>query len=201
MITHIIGGALGLVVLAVAVIVSLVHKNLWSMIGGIIYGLSMIALYSVSSVYHGLKPCTGKKVMQVIDHCTIFLLIAGTYTPVLLCSIRPLYPVIAWGILAAQWLIAAFGMIFTAIDHKRYGKLAMCCYIVMGWSIVIALKPTYIAVGKSCFLWLLAGGMAYTAGAVFYGLGSRKPWLHTVFHIFVDIGSIFQAIAILFYVL
>ena len=201
MVTHIVGGGMGVVVLCAAIIISVIKGNAWSLVGGIIYGVSMIALYSVSSVYHGLKPCTGKKVMQVVDHCTIFLLIAGTYTPVLLSALRPLYPKLAWGILIAEWLIAAVGATFTGIDPERYGKFAMVCYIGMGWLIMLAIKPTYIAVGNAAFLLLLFGGISYTVGAVCYGIGDKNPWMHTVFHVFVDLGSILQAIAILFYVL
>ena len=173
----------------------------WKMLSFAIYGASMIVLYSVSSVYHGLKPSMGKKVMQVIDHCTIYLLIVGTYTPILLAAIRPAHPAIAWVIFGAEWALAAFAAVFTAIDHKQYGKLSMCCYIGMGWLVVLALKPSLDALGKAGFLWLLAGGIAYTVGAILYGLGKKNPALHTVFHLFVDAGSLLQAVCILKYVL
>lgn len=198
--THIVGGAIGVIILVLSVILSVIHKNAWSVVGSIIYGFSMIALYTVSSVYHGLKPGYAKKVMQVVDHCTIYLLIAGTYTPILLTSIRPLYPHIAWGILAAEWILAAVAAVFTAIDHNHYKKLSMTCYIGMGWLIVLALKPTLEAIGLSGFLLLLFGGIAYTIGAVLYGIGKKNPVFHTVFHLFVNLGSILQALCILLYV-
>lgn len=200
MTTHIVGGGLGIIILALAVIISIIHKNPWALAGSIIYGLSMIALYSVSSVYHGLKPCYGKKVMQVVDHCTIYLLIAGTYTPILLSSIRPCYPEIAWGILIAEWFLAGIAAVFTAIDHERYKKFSMACYIGMGWLIVFALKPTLECVGLAGFMLLLFGGVSYTVGAVLYGIGKKKPVFHTVFHLFVNFGSILQALCILLYV-
>lgn len=200
MITHIVGGSFGVIILALSVTISLIHKNPWALVGSIIYGLSMIALYSVSSVYHGLKPGYGKKVMQVVDHCTIYLLIAGTYTPILLASIRPEYPAIAWSILAAEWLLAAIAAVFTAIDHERYKKFSMVCYIGMGWLIVFALKPTLLCVGLKGFMLLLLGGVSYTVGAILYGIGKKKPVYHTVFHLFVNLGSILQALCILIYV-
>ena len=200
MTTHIVGGALGVIILALAICISVIHKNPWSLVGSIIYGLSMIALYSVSSVYHGLKPCYGKKVMQVVDHCTIYLLIAGTYTPILLSSIRPQFPEIAWVILAAEWLLAAIAAVFTAIDHERYKKFSMICYIGMGWLIIFALKPTLICVGFTGFMLLLLGGISYTIGAALYAVGKKNPVYHTVFHLFVNLGSILQALCILIYV-
>ena len=201
MTTHIVGGAFGVIILALAIFISIIHKNPWSLVGSIIYGLSMIALYSVSSVYHGLKPCYGKKVMQVVDHCTIYLLIAGTYTPILLSSIRPQFPEIAWVILVSEWLLASVAAVFTAIDHERYKKFSMICYIGMGWLIIFALKPTLICVGFTGFMLLLLGGISYTIGAVLYSIGKKNPVYHTVFHLFVNLGSILQALCILIYVI
>ena len=201
MVTHIAGGAIGVAVLVFAVLIAAAHKNPWAVVSGAIYGASMIVLYSVSSVYHGLKPSMGKKVMQVIDHCTIYLLIAGTYTPILLVAIRPLYPKTAWLVFVAEWALAAFAATFTAIDHHKYGVLSMVCYIAMGWFIVVALKPTIEAVGWAGFWWLLAGGISYTLGAVLYGIGKKKSIFHSVFHVFVVVGTVCQAVCILLYVL
>ncbi|MBQ9079458.1 MAG: hemolysin III family protein [Clostridia bacterium] len=201
MITHIIGGGIGVVVLVISVLVAAFNHNVWGVVGSSIYGASMILLYSVSSVYHGLRPCYGKKVMQVIDHCTIYLLIAGTYTPVLLSAIRPDYPVIAWTIFGIEWGLVAVAAVFTAIDHNRFKHLSMICYIGLGWCIVFALRPTIECIGWPAFWWLISGGVAYTVGAVLYGIGGKKPIFHTIFHIFTDIGSILQAICIIFYVL
>lgn len=201
MVTHIVGGAVGIGVLLLSIFVSFYHHNVWGLISGIIYGVSMICLYTVSSVYHGLLPGMGKKVMQVIDHCTIYFLIAGTYTPILLSAIRPVHPAVAWVVFGAEWGLAAFATVFTAIDHKKFGKLSMFCYIGMGWFIVFALKPTLEVLGTKGFMWLLAGGIAYTIGAVLYGVGKKHSVFHTVFHVFVDLGSILQAICILMYVM
>ncbi len=201
MITHIVGGAIGVVVLVFAVLIAAFHGNGWGVVSGAVYGASLILLYSVSATYHGLPQCTGKKVMQVIDHCTIYVLIAGTYTPIVLTAMRPLYPTLAWVIFGIQWGAALIAATFTAIDLKRYSKLSMACYIIMGWMIVLTLKPTIAAVSWNGFWWLLAGGVAYTVGAVLYGKGKKKRYFHSVFHIFVDLGSILQAVCILFYVL
>ncbi|MBQ3236798.1 MAG: hemolysin III family protein [Oscillospiraceae bacterium] len=201
MTTHIIGGGLGVVILALCVITSALKGDIWGIIGGAVYGFSMIAVYTVSSVYHGLKPCFAKKVMQVIDHCTIYLLIAGTYTPILLCAMRPEYPQIAWIVFASEWLLAGLGAVFTAIDHNKYKKLSMVFYILMGWFIVLCLKQTIEVLTLAGMLWILFGGISYTIGAVLYGIGKKKPVFHTVFHVFVVIGTLLQAAGILIYVL
>ncbi|MBQ4545806.1 MAG: hemolysin III family protein [Oscillospiraceae bacterium] len=201
MTTHIIGGAIGVILLFLTVVISAFNRDIRGIIGSTIYGISMIALYTVSSVYHGLKPGFAKKVMQVIDHCTIYLLIAGTYTPILLVAMRPEYPVLAWVVLGAEWALAGFAATFTAIDHNKYKKLSMVFYILMGWFIVLCFRQTVEVLTVPGMLWILSGGISYTIGAVLYGIGKKKPVLHTVFHVFVVIGTLLQAIGILFYVL
>lgn len=201
MITHIIGGAVGVAVLVFCILIAASHDNMWGIVGGSVYGASLIALYTVSSVYHGMKPGFAKKVMQVVDHCTIYFLIAGTYTPILLSAIRPIYPTLSWVIFGAQWGIALIAAALTAIDLKKYSKFSMFCYLFMGWMVIVALKPTLETVGWAGFWWLLAGGIFYTVGAVLYALGKKKKYFHSVFHIFVDLGSITQAVCILLYVI
>lgn len=200
MYTHIFGIVLGIVVL-ILIIQQAAPKGAVAMASGCLYAVSIICLFSVSSVYHGLRPSYAKKLMQVIDHCTIYFLIAGTYSPILLVSLRPVYPRVAWIIFAAEWALVVFAAVFTAIDHKRYGKLSMACYIGMGWLILLAVRPTLEAMGLTAFLYLLAGGIAYTLGAVIYGFGKKKPALHTVFHVFVDLGCILHAVCILEFVI
>ena len=201
MITHIVGAALSLPILVVGLILSARHANAWACVSGCIYGMSMLLLYTMSSVYHGLPDSMGKRVMQVIDHCTIYLLIAGTYTPILLVSIRPVYPALAWTIFGLEWGLGAAAAALTAIDLKKYSRVSMACYIAMGWLIVLAIGPTVRTVDRAGFLWLLAGGVAYTVGAVLYGIGKKRRYFHSVFHIFVLLGSVLQAVCILFYVL
>ena len=201
MITHIVGGGFGVVALVLCVVFSSIHRDPWAIVGSAIYGASLIVLYTMSSVYHGLRPEFPKKVMQVLDHCTIFYLIAGTYTPILLVAIRKTSPLWAWTIFAIVWGCAIVGSVFAAIDHKKYGKFSMTCYIGMGWCIVIAAKVAIESIPFWGLMWLLWGGISYTIGAVLYGLGKKRRYMHSVFHIFVVLGSIMQFICIFFYVL
>lgn len=201
MVTHIVGGVLGIVVLALCVIRCVLSRNILGVIGSAIYGSTMIALYAVSSVYHGLRPGMCKKVMQVIDHCTIYFLICGTYTPILLSAFLPVYPVLGWGLLVAEWVLAITAATLTAIDLKKYADLSMLCYIGMGWGIIFFLKQALQVMTLPGFLLLLSGGITYTIGAVLYGIGSKRHWIHSVFHIFVVLGSLLQFLAIFFYAL
>ena len=198
MVTHIVGGALGMAVLVLSLWKA---EGTLETVGAAIYGCSMIALYTVSSVYHGLKPGTAKKVMQVLDHCTIYLLIAGTYTPILLVAFWPVYPGICWTLMILEWGLTALAVTLTAIDLKKYNVFSMVCYIFLGWGILFFATQALRVLTVPGFLWTLAGGIAYTLGAVLYGIGSKKKWFHSVFHIFVVIGSALQAVAILVYVL
>ena len=201
MVSHIVGGAFGVAVLITCLVDAAMKGDVWGIVGGGIYGASMIALYTMSSVYHGLRPGMGKKVMQVMDHCTIYFLIGGTYTPIVLGPIRELSPGWGWTIFGIVWGCAALGSVFTAIDLKKYAKLSMICYLGMGWCIVIAAKITIKALSLPAFLWILAGGIAYTIGAVLYGLGRKRRYMHSVFHIFVLLGSIVQYLGIILYIL
>ena len=201
MVTHIVGGGIGILVLLLCAAKALIGQNSLDLIGAVVYGVSMVTLYTVSSVYHGLHPGTAKKVMQIIDHCTIYLLIAGTYTPIMLSVFVPTYPLIGWGLLAAEWLLAATAATLTAIDLKNYSVLSMVCYIVMGWGIIFFVPQTIRIMTLPGFVLLLSGGIAYTVGAILYGIGVKVRWMHSVFHIFVVIGSILQFLSILIYVL
>lgn len=201
MVTHIVGGGIGILALVLCILKTALKQNGLGLAGGIIYGITMICLYSISSIYHGLRPSTGKKVMQVLDHCTIYFLICGTYTPILLSAFVPVYPVLGWGLLAAEWGFAILAATLTAIDLKKYTVFSMICYIAMGWGIIFFLPQALAVLTKPGFLLLLAGGIAYTAGAVLYGIGSKKRWFHSVFHIFVVLGSLLQFLAVLLYAL
>lgn len=200
-VTHIVGGAMGVAALTMCVMLSAQNRNIYGVIGSSIYGFCMIALYSVSSVYHGLRPGMGKKVMQVIDHCTIYFLICGTYTVIALSAIRPIYPKLGWLLLGFEWIMAIIATVLTAIDLKQYRVFSMICYIGMGWAIIPFAKVVMQVLTKPGFYLLLAGGIAYTIGAVLYGIGSKKKWMHSVFHIFVDIGSLLQFLCVAMYAL
>lgn len=201
MVTHIAGGVLGIAALVLCVIRSARNDNFYGILSSVIYGVSMIALYTMSSVYHGLRPGMAKKVMQVIDHCTIYFLIAGTYTPFALSAIRPVYPALGWGLFIFEWVLTVIAVTLTAIDLKKYNVFSMICYIGMGWAIILFAGIVIEVLTFSGFLLVLLGGIAYTIGAVLYGIGSKKPWMHSVFHIFVVIGSLLQFFAVLFYAL
>ena len=201
MVTHIIGGVLGILALVLCILRSADHGSVSGVIASCVYGVSMIALYTMSSVYHGLPPCMGKKVMQVIDHCTIYLLIAGSYTPVMVCSMIPAYPLLGWSILGAVWTLALIAATLTAIDLKAYRVFSMICYIGMGWLIILFIPQLMRIMAPQGFALLLCGGICYTVGAVLYGLGKKMPWMHTVFHAFVVLGSLLQFLCIYSYVL
>ena len=171
MVTHIVGGAVGVVALTLCVIFAALHGNPWGVVTSAIYGSAMVTMFTISSVYHGLKPTLGKKVMQVLDHCTIYFLIAGTYTVILLSAIRPENPALAWVLFGFEW----------------------------GWAIIFFAKQALQALTFPGFLLLLLGGIAYTVGSILYGLGKRRKWMHSVFHIFVDLGALLQFFCVLFY--
>ena len=200
MVTHIVGGGLGIIVLVLTIIKAW-GRDWLDMTAVIMYGASMIALYTMSSVYHGLRPGIAKKVLQVIDHCTIYLLIAGTYTPIVMIAFRPVYPAIGWGLFILEWTLAALATTLTAIDLKKYKALSMVFYIALGWAVVPFIRQTIELMGMTGFWLLLSGGISYTIGAVLFGIGSKVRWLHSVFHIFVVLGSLLQFLAIYCYVL
>ena len=203
MVSHIVGGAFGIAALATCVVKAFLNGDPYQIVSAFIYGFSMVLLYTVSSVYHGLIPETAKKVMQVIDHCTVFILIAGTYTPVSLCSLRTHNTPLGWTVFGIVWGVSALGITLNAIDLKKYRVFSGICYIALGWCIVFTGKTAIDAIGKTGFLWLLAGGISYTVGAVLYGIAGRSVhrYMHSVFHIFVVIGSILQYFCALFYIL
>ena len=201
MVTHIVGGAMGIAVLTLCVIRAALHGNVYGVVTSAIYGTMMVAMFTISSVYHGLKPNLGKKVMQVIDHCTIYFLIAGTYTVIVLSAVRPVYPVLGWCLFGFEWAMTALATTLTAIDLKKYNVFSMICYIGMGWAIIPFAKQMLEILTLPGFLFLLLGGIAYTVGAVLYGLGKKKKWMHAVFHIFVILGALLQFFCVLFYAL
>lgn len=199
MVTHIVGGVIGIVALTLCVIRAALNGNVYGIVTSAIYGSMMIIMFTISSVYHGLRPNMGKKVMQVIDHCTIYFLIAGTYTVIALSALRPGYPLLAWGMFAFQWSLAALATTLTAIDLHKYSTFSMICYIGMGWAILPFWRQTLDMMTFPGFLLLLLGGIAYTIGSVLYALGSKRKWMHSVFHIFVDLGALLQFLAVLLY--
>ena len=201
MVSHIVGDALGVAALVLCIIFSAIRKNGYGLAGSIVFGVSMILLYTMSSVYHGLREGKAKRVLQVLDHCTIYVLIAGTYTPVLLSAMRPIDPVSSWVLLGVMWGLSAIAITLTAIDLRKYRIFSMICYIGMGWAAVFKIGLLIEAVGMAGFVLILAGGISYTIGAVLYGMGKKRRYMHSVFHLFVVLGSALHTLAILLYVL
>lgn len=201
MVSHIVGGALGVITLVACVLIAAFDQNAMGVVCSAVFGVSMITLYTMSSVYHGLKSKAAKKVFQVIDHCTIYFLIAGTYTPMVLCGLMRTSPVWAWIIFSIVWGCAALATTLTAIDLKKYKVFSMICYIAMGWAILLSIKDMHIALGNAGFALLLSGGIFYTGGVIFYKLGKDKKYFHSIFHLFTLVGSITHALCVMFYVL
>ena len=201
-VTHIVGAVFGLVVLIVGVIFASLYNDAYAIVAMVVYGLSMIILYTASSIYHSLKPNRAKKLFRIFDHCTIFLLIAGTYTPFCLVSLRESG---AWGwtLFGVIWGFAILGIIFNAINmhNKIIKRLSMIAYIAMGWCAVIAIVPIVKVLPIACLGLLVGGGVVYTVGAVLYVIGKRKKYIHSVWHLFVLLGSILHFFAILFFVI
>ena len=201
MVSHIVGAGFGVLALVSCILVSAVNHNVWGIIGSSIYGISLIVLYTMSSVYHGLRPSRAKKIMQVMDHCTIYGLIAGTYTPILFCSIRKVSPVWCWVIFGFVWGVAALGIVLNAIDLRKFRVISVICYLVMGWCIIFAFSTLMESMERNGIIWLVLGGIFYTLGSILYGLGRKIPYMHSVFHIFTVLGSVAQFICIIKYVL
>ena len=201
MVSHIVGAAMGIVAIVLGVVFSAINKNGYGIAASIVYGITLILLYTMSSIYHGLNPKgTAKKVFQVIDHCSIFLLIAGTYTPFCLCTLREYSPAVGWSIFGIVWGLATIGIILNSIDLKKYKVFSMICYLVMGWCIIARINVVMVALGVAGFTLLLSGGIVYTIGAIFYGVGKKHKWMHSVFHLACVIASLLQLMCILLYV-
>lgn len=202
MVSHIVGGALGIAALALCVIFSALHHNVYGVVSTSIYGVSLILLYTMSSIYHGLNPnCTAKKVFQIIDHCSIFILIAGSYTPFALCTLREYDTATGWTLFGIVWGLSILGIVLNSIDLKRYKVFSMICYILLGWCIIFKINVIIELLTMKGFILLLAGGLVYTIGAIFYGLGKKHKWMHSVFHIACIIASALQFFCIFFYVI
>ena len=202
MVSHIVGGVLGIVAIVLCVIFGAIHKDVYSVISGIVFGVTLLLLYTMSSIYHGLKPDSkAKKVFQVIDHCSIFLLIAGSYTPFALCTLRQYNAALGWWIFGIVWSLAVIGIVLNSIDLKRYKVFSMICYLAMGWCIIFKINVVFECLGLTGFVLVLLGGIAYTIGAIIYGLGKKYKWMHSIFHISCVIGSLLHFLCILIYVI
>ena len=202
MVSHIVGAPLGIVAIVLGVIFSAINKSGYGIASSIVYGITLILLYTMSSIYHGLNPkLKAKKVFQIIDHCSIFLLIAGTYTPFCLCTLREYNVALGWSFFGIIWGIAIVGIALNSIDLKKYRVFSIICYLLMGWLIVWEMKAIIESTGINALILLIAGGIVYTLGSVAYIYGKKVKWLHSVFHIACIIGSTLHFLSILLYVI
>ena len=197
-ILHGVGALLSIAALVLCVVFSAIHRDVYAVISSCIYGSTLIILYTMSCLYHSFKVNNAKRVFRIIDHCSIFLLIAGTYTPYTLVSLNG---ALGWTMFGIIWGSAIIGIILNAIDMNKFKKLSMILYIAMGWAVIFTFKPLLRSVDIAGIYLLLAGGIIYTLGAIFYGIGKKHKYMHTVFHFFVLAGSILHFFSILLYVI
>ncbi len=193
--THAFGALLGVVALVLLIVFN-THKSDWSLFSVIVYGLSIIILFSASTLYHSVKSEKNKHYFRIIDHISIYLLIAGTYTPVLLIT---LIHSKGWTLFWIVWGIAAFGVILKLFFTGRFEVFSTLLYLFMGWLVVFDFSNLSNALGNG-ILWLFAGGMAYTVGIVFYAI-HRIPYNHVIWHLFVLAGAICHFFMIFLYVI
>lgn len=197
-ISHGVGAGLGITALVLCIVKSCSPLDGYKLASSIVFGLTTTLLYLMSCLYHALKVNRAKRVFRVIDHCTIFLLIAGTYTPYTLNTLRG---VTGWVLFGIVWGVGVLGIVLNAVSLKKFAKLSVACYIALGWVVIFASKELIASLDRGGLWLLLAGGIAYTVGAVLYGIGAKKRYFHSVFHFFCLIGTALHFFSIYFYVL
>lgn len=198
-VTHIVGGGFGVIFLFVGVIIAHYYCNAVGIFSMYVYGICMIITYTMSAIYHFLRRNRAKKVFRIFDHCSIFLLIAGSYTPYCLITLANA-PVWGYTLFGIVWGLSILGIVLNAVNMYKWKPLSMVLYLALGWCIVIAIVPLVQYLELAGFWWLLAGGIAYTVGAVFFAIGRKVKYIHSVWHLFVLLGTILQFVSILFYV-
>jgi len=196
-ITHGIGAALGIAGLSALVVNAARYGDIWRIVSFSIYGATLILLYLASVFYHGARSPRAKRLLQFFDHAAIYLLIAGTYTPFTLVSLRGSW---GWTMFGLIWGLALIGLLLNAFFFGRLGFVSTVLYLLMGWLVVIAIKPVMDALSPRGLAWLVAGGLSYTVGVIFYAW-HRLPYAHSIWHLFVLAGSALHYFAIFFYVL
>ncbi len=196
-VTHGVGVVLSIGGLAILTAFASVLGNAWHIVSSSIFGATLILLYASSTLYHSIQLPRVKRVLQVIDHSAIFLLIAGTYTPFTLVTLRGAW---GWTIFGVVWGLAVTGIIFQVTRLRKWPVISLALYVGMGWVVIVATKPLLAAIDLRGLLLLLFGGLSYTAGIVFY-VWRRLPYHHAIWHMFVLAGSALHFFAILFYVI
>jgi hemolysin III len=192
-ITHGVGAAAALAGGAVLVALALRHGDGWQVAAAIVFGVALLLLYVASTLYHAIEHPVAKGRLKVFDHCAIYLLIAGTYTPFTLIALRDS---VGWWLFGAIWTLALAGVVFKLFFTGRFKLISTLIYVAMGWLVLLAIKPVLGALDAWTFGWLLAGGVAYTLGTVFYHRPSL-PYSHAIWHMFVIAGSCCHYVAVL----
>ena len=196
-ITHGLGIILSIIALIILAVFAGIYGNTWHIISVSVYGATLILLYTASTLYHGIQNPRAKNIFQVLDHAAIYILIAGTYTPFTLISLRGSW---GWSIFAVIWCLAFVGTVIEFGRIKRWRFVSLVLYIGMGWTILVAIKPLFTSLAMGGIILLILGGVAYTSGILFYRWKNLK-FHHAVWHLFVLAGSTFHFFAVLFYVI
>ena len=200
-VSHGVGAILAVACLVVAVVFASIapRPDAWTIVSVSVYGSTMVLLYLFSTLYHALNRPKTKAVMNYFDHCTIYLLIAGSYTPFCLAGIRPVSPGWGWAIFGTEWLIAVLGIVFQCLCMNRFRLLSNLTYLAMGWVVLVAVYPLWRAMGLWPIVWVGVGGLAYSAGVFFY-VRKESKWMHFVWHLFVLAGTLIQYFVVLFHI-
>ena len=196
-ITHGIGLALSVVGLIALIVLSVMRGNGWHIAGCTTFGVTLVLLYTASTLYHTFHNPRLKRILKVLDHTAIYLLIAGTYTPFTLVNLRGFW---GWTLFSLVWGLSVFGILWKLFHVEKFQIVSTLVYIAMGWLVLIAMKPVMSAVPLSGLVWLVAGGLFYTIGVLFFAI-KRIPYNHAIWHVFVMAGSICHYFAVTFSVL
>ncbi len=194
--THGLGLALSIPALVLLIVYSSIYEDAWHIVSFSIYGTTLVVLYLASTLFHSSRKKKTRLRLNVFDHSSIYLLIAGTYTPFLLVTLRGPW---GWSLFGVVWGLAIIGAVVKLFFTGRYDKISTAVYILMGWIIIIAIKPLIANLSPEGLFWLSAGGVSYSIGAILY-LVKKIPYNHAIFHVFVLLGSIFHFISVFFYV-
>ena len=197
-ISHGIGAGLSITALVLCVVFSAIHGNAYAVVSSVIYGSTSIILYMMSTLYHALKVNNAKRVFRILDHSSIFLLIAGTYTPYALVSLPK---ALGWTIFGIEWGCAIIGIVLNSIDLEKYKKISLVLYLIMGWMIIFSFDKLLKAIDVGGIYLMLSAGILYTVGAIFYGVGKKIKYMHSIFHMFVLSASICFFFSIFLYVI
>lgn len=201
-ITHGLGALFSIVALTIMIVFAALYGNVWQIVSVTIYGGTLVLLYTMSTLYHAITNSRAKKIFKIFDHACIYLLIAGTYTPFTLVILRD-EGITGWTIFILIWVLAIIGIIFSTIFIGKAKILSTLAYVLMGWVVIFALPELINAMkikdASGGLYWLLAGGIAYTAGTIFYIF--KIKYFHSIWHGFVLLGSIFHFISVMFFVL